>query len=264
MGVLARSGWTVLTLWIFSCLLGYYGLGSYLAESVEGIAAVPLWPSVLFAATVIISIGVTGYWAIHLRRHAAALDQPGPAIASGRRRFITGAAAITGGVVGAGAATAARVGPWMTVTSPALSPRVTLTDPNPKADWDGASIESYRPLGDTGLVVSDIAIGSTRVQNNADPVGYMKNLLDRGVNYIDASPDYAPESEGIIGDAIAGRRRDDLVIASKFCTRAGHLRQGSSVADYVASIEGTLSRLENRLHRCRPCARLRQRRPADG
>jgi len=262
MSELARSGWTVLGLWIFSCLLGYYGLGGYLTESVEGIANVPLWPSILFALAVILSLAATIYWARHLRRHAAARDQPGPVIASGRRRFLTGTAAVAGGVLGAAGATVSRVAPWVTVTGPALGGNVTLTDPDPKTAWRGAKIERYRPLGDTGLTVSDIAIGSTRVQQNADPVGFMNELLDRGVNYIDASPDYAPESEGIIAEAIAGRARDKLVIASKFCTRAGHVRQGSSVSDYIASIEGTLKHLKTdyldvaHIHACDTTERL--------
>ena len=63
-------------------------------------------------------------------------------------------------------------------------------------------------------MVSDISLGSTRLHNNPDPVGLLNAALDRGVNYIDASPDYAPESEQIIKAAIQGRDRDKLVIAS--------------------------------------------------
>ena len=104
-------------------------------------------------------------------------------------------------------------------------------------------MQSYRPLGNTGLMVSDISLGSTRLHQNPDPVGLLNAALDRGVNYIDASPDYAPESEQIIKAAIKGRKRDELVIASKFCTAEGHLRQGQSVSDYVAAIDTALQRL---------------------
>ena len=41
-------------------------------------------------------------------------------------------------------------------------------------------------------MVSDISAGSTRLHQNADPVGFLNTLLDRGVNYIDASPDKGP------------------------------------------------------------------------
>ena len=92
-------------------------------------------------------------------------------------------------------------------------------------------------------MVSDISAGSTRLHQNADPVGFLNTLLDRGVNYIDASPDYAPQSEAIIKEAIAHRDRSQLVIASKFCTSHGHVRQGSSVQSYIDSVNGALERL---------------------
>jgi predicted aldo/keto reductase-like oxidoreductase len=241
---LVRKGWTVLALWALTMILGYFGLGGFLAETVEGIGGVPAWPTALFVVLLAVSLWASVVWARGLKAKpeagAALEERP---LASGRRRFLTGTAAVTGGMLGAAGATIGRVAPWATVTLPALRQPVTVTDPNPKDDWLGARVRSYRPLGDTGLMVSDIATGSTRIHHNSDPVGYLKSLLDRGVNYIDASPDYAPESEGIIAEAIVGRPRDQLVIASKFCTRDGHLRQGSSVAAYMTAIDGTLSRM---------------------
>lgn len=235
------TGYLVLGLWIVTFIFGYYGLGSFLAERVEGIdpAQIPIWPSAVFIVLVLDSLALSVWWALKLPRKDTETYEP----ASGRRKFLTGSAAVTGGIIGAAGATAARVSGWVTVTGPALGVGTPQKAKNPKAEWAGATIQSYRPLGNTGLMVSDISAGSTRLHQNADPVGFLNALLDRGVNYIDASPDYAPQSEGIIKEAIAGRDRSKLVLATKFCTSEGHLRQGSSVQDYMTSMESAIDRL---------------------
>lgn len=237
------TGYLVMGIWLITCVAGYLGLGGFLAERVEGIdpAQIPVWPSVVFALMLLASIALSVIWAMTLTRPNP--DQGTTTTASGRRRFITGGAAVTGGLLGVGAATVGRVSGWATVTGPAIGVQTEQTSPDPIDAWRGARITSYRPLGKTGLQVSDIAAGSTRLHNNPEPVRFLNNLLDRGVNYIDASPDYAPESEAIIKEAIAGRDRSELVLATKFCTSAGHLRQGSSVQEYMQSMEGALTRL---------------------
>ena len=236
------NGKLVLALWLITIVFGYFGPGAYLNEMLEGIASsqLPLWPSILFLVFLLDSIAATVIWAMKLEKSDVS-GQPSPA--SGRRKFLTGGAAVAGGIVGAVGASAGRVSGWATVTGPALSAQSEDTAENPKLAWQGAEIQSYRDLGNTGLKVSDIAAGSTRLHQNADPVGFLNAILDRGVNYIDASPDYAPESEAIIKSAIAGRDRSKLVIATKFCTSEGHLRQGSSVQEYMASMESALTRL---------------------
>ena len=240
------SGRLVLGVWLVTMVCGYYGLGGYIQEMVEGVdrSQIPLWPSILFAFLVLDALALSVWWAITLQHGKSSTSSTYSDLpASGRRKFLTGSAAVTGGVIGAAGATAARVSGWATVTGPALSTQAEDTAPQAKEAWRGATIQNYRPLGNTGLKVSDISIGSTRLHQNADPVGFLNALLDRGVNYIDASPDYAPESEQIIKQAIAGRDRSKLVVATKFCTAAGHLRQGSSVAEYVQSMESALTRL---------------------
>ena len=236
------SGQLVLILWFVTMVAGYFGLGGYLQELLEGVdrAQIPLWPTIIFGILVLDSVAMTLWWALTLVRADDKKDlQP----ASGRRKFLTGSAAVTGGVIGVAGASAARVSGWATVTGPALSGQVESTAPESKEAWRGAFVREYRDLGNTGLKVSDISIGSTRLHQNADPVGFLNSLLDRGVNYIDASPDYAPESEAIIKQAIAGRDRSKLVLATKFCTSDGHLRQGSSVAAYMQAMESALDRL---------------------
>ena len=235
----------LLVLWIATAVFAYLGPGNYFAERVEGIAGsqLPLWQSIVFLVLFLDAITFTIWWALTLRRkEERAPDETAPGLASGRRRFLTGSAAVAGGTVAAAGAGFSRVSGWMEVGGEVFVPtEQTATDP--KAFWEGAEIQSYRPLGNTGLTVSDISAGSTRLHQNADPVGFLNAILDRGVNYIDASPDYAPQSEGIIRDAIKGRDRSKLVLATKFCTSEGHLRQGSSVKEYMTAMEGAIQRL---------------------
>jgi predicted aldo/keto reductase-like oxidoreductase len=255
------NGWLVLGLWLATMGFGYFGLGGYLQERVEGMdaAQIPIWPSIVFVVLALASLACTIWWALRLDRKAA---PPDAAPISGRRKFLTGSAAVTGGVIGVAGATVGRVAGWTTVTRPALSVQTEQTALDAKSAWQGARIQEYRDLGATGLKVSDISAGSTRLHQNADPVGFLNAMLDRGVNYIDASPDYAPESEEIIAAALKGRDRSKLVIATKFCTRDGHLRQGSSVQEYMQAMESGIKRLGTEyidvahIHACDSVARL--------
>jgi len=254
----------IIGLWLLTAVISYFGLGGYIGELLEGIdpQQIPLWPRVITVLLLLTAVLLTAWWAATLSRRAHSEANDHPEEASGRRKFLTGSAAVTGGVIGVAGATAARVSGWATVTGPALGTQTEQTSPVNKQAWRGAAIQQYRPLGNTGLMVSDISIGSTRLHQNADPVGFLNALLDRGVNYIDASPDYAPESEDIIKQALVGRQRDELVIASKFCTNSGHLRQGSSVQAYIQAIDSALERLGtdyidvSHIHSCDSTARL--------
>ncbi|MEM7100518.1 MAG: aldo/keto reductase [Pseudomonadota bacterium] len=237
------SGYLVIALWLVTMVFGYFGLGGMLQERVEGIdpAQTPLWPTILFVILLLDSLALTVWWALTMKRSDPSGD--GDITASGRRKFLAGSAAVTGGVVGVAGASAGRVAGWATTTGPALSTQTEQTATQAKPEWAGASIQNYRPLGNTGLMVSDVSAGSTRLHHHEDPVAFLNAMLDRGVNYLDASPDYAPESEEIIRQAIQGRDRDKLVIATKFCTSEGHLRHGSSVQEYMTAMESAMQRL---------------------
>ena len=239
-----QIGLLTLAAWVVSMLLGYFGLGSYLYERFEGMDAsmLPLAPSIVFVFSVVVSITLSIIWA----------RQPGPgsseaAVPSGRRKFLMGGAAITGGVIGVSAATAGRLSGWMRTTLPMMGEVGTevLTSENPHASWQGSRIVAKKPLGSTGFMVSDISIGTGRLMRHADPEGLFRAALDRGVNYIDTSPDYAgAKSETAIGNVLKDRNREELFVVTKWCTSDGHVRHGSTPDTYLAALDDSLSRLQ--------------------
>jgi aryl-alcohol dehydrogenase-like predicted oxidoreductase len=164
-----------------------------------------------------------------------------------RRRFLTGAASGAGValgslVVGAGAAVG-RARPWLPVGEQIFGGEVVKTHPEWKEAWKGSRIRNYRRFGRTGFMVSEIVEGAGPLRQEADAIPRL--AIERGVNYIDTSPDYsATGSEIAVGRALqSAGRRDQLFLATKWCTPAGHLPAGTPVADYMAAVEGSLSRL---------------------
>ncbi len=115
-------------------------------------------------------------------------------------------------------------------------------------EWKGARIDpesGYRRFGRTEWRISDVVLGSGRIGRieGTKGVDIVRLALDRGVNYIDTSPDYsATGSENVVGEAIQGRR-DQVFVATKFCTPWGHLGAGTPVAEYKRVIEESLRRL---------------------
>jgi predicted aldo/keto reductase-like oxidoreductase len=90
--------------------------------------------------------------------------------------------------------------------------------------------------------VSDIVLGTGRIRGE-DGEQIARLAIDRGVNYFDTSPDYSgADSENAMGRAIQGVR-DQLFIATKFCTPTGHLPPGTPVAKYMSAVEASLKRL---------------------
>jgi len=80
----------------------------------------------------------------------------------------------------------------------------------------------YRPLGQSGLQASTIAVGAWAIggwmwggQDEAESIRAIHAALDAGINLIDTAPVYGfGASERIIGRAIAGRR-EQVLIATK-------------------------------------------------
>ena len=109
-----------------------------------------------------------------------------------------------------------------------------------QSEWQDSQVKSYRPLGKTGMQISDISFGCAGL----DSVQVVHRALERGINYFDTSPDYSRlGSERTLGEGIKGHPRDKLFLASKFCTSYGHLRRNTPVKEIMAAVEGSLERL---------------------
>jgi len=76
-----------------------------------------------------------------------------------------------------------------------------------------ARVQRYATLGRTGLRVSDVSFGGSRL--GAQEEDTVRHAFDRGINYFDTADSYrGGESEATIGRALRGKR-DRVHIASK-------------------------------------------------
>ena len=77
-----------------------------------------------------------------------------------------------------------------------------------------ARVNRYVRLGRTNLEIADISFGSSRLRTGEEHL--VHHALDKGVNYIDTAESYTGgASETVIGKALKGRPRDDVIIATK-------------------------------------------------
>jgi len=110
----------------------------------------------------------------------------------------------------------------------------------------------YRPLGRTGISVSQLCLGAMMFgafgnRDHGESVQIIHKALDAGINFIDTADGYsAGESEEILGEALAGGRRDDVVLAVKFGVSFGGdpNHRGGSRRWMTRAIEGSLRRLQ--------------------
>ncbi len=258
----AVAGRTVVAAWAVTCLAAYLGIAPWLEQSVEGI---DLWhrPIVSPLIAIVAFLGAlvaSTRWARGLGAKEEG-DDSGPPVP--RRRVLKGGAAVVGGTLGSVAAAGVKLVPWITVSQASIGkPEVVKTDPNPKERWSGASVQSYRRLGRTEARVSDISLGSGRIDAGGKGEAIARAAIERGVNYFDTAPDYsAAGSEIALGRAMQGQR-DKMFVATKFCTPHGHLQAGASVEEYISVVEGSLERLQTdyvdlvHIHSCNTVERL--------
>jgi predicted aldo/keto reductase-like oxidoreductase len=153
-----------------------------------------------------------------------------------RRRVLKGAATLAA-TAGAGAAWYAA---WKNSTYLFLLDEPPTHAEQRYAEWAGSRVQRYRPLGATGIQMSDISFGGSGI-SSSDVVA---RAVERGINYFDTSPDYSRTgSEQVIGKALKPMR-DKVHIASKFCSADGHLPKDTPVAEIIASVEASLQRLQ--------------------
>jgi predicted aldo/keto reductase-like oxidoreductase len=214
---------------------------------------------VVTGLVVVASLVLTVLWARRLGGVARASAEPAKGL--GRRRFLAGFAAGFGGVFASVAASFARNLGWLTVTAPNIQVKTPTGADSPSPEWAGARIREYRRLGRTNFEVSDISLGSTRIR---DEVGekVARAAIERGVNYFDTAPDYSEAgSERTLGRVLQGYR-DQMFLATKFCTPQGNLPAGTSVAHYMEAVEASLDRLQTdyvdlvHIHACDTLERL--------
>jgi aryl-alcohol dehydrogenase-like predicted oxidoreductase len=109
----------------------------------------------------------------------------------------------------------------------------------------------YRPLGRTGVKVSQLCLGAMMLgpvgnPDNDDSVRILHQALDAGINFIDTADAYSHgESEVIVGKALAGGRRENVVLATKFGLPFGTdpNQRGTSRRWITEAVEGSLRRL---------------------
>ncbi|MBA4371916.1 MAG: hypothetical protein C0402_03535 [Thermodesulfovibrio sp.] len=126
----------------------------------------------------------------------------------------------------------------LTTTAMTVSPSPAF----PETTKGAPTVIRYRPIGKTGLKMSDISFGAGKLS----AASMVLRAVDSGINYFDTAPDYG-QSEKSIGEAMPKLKRDKIIIASKFCNPLpypGHLQSGTKTKDYVAAVEASLSRMQ--------------------
>jgi aryl-alcohol dehydrogenase-like predicted oxidoreductase len=109
----------------------------------------------------------------------------------------------------------------------------------------------YRSLGQTGIRVSQLCLGAMMFgavgnADHADATRIIDRALDAGINFIDTADVYSHgESEEIVGKALAGGRRESVVLATKVGLPFGEdpNQRGASRRWITQSVEASLRRL---------------------
>jgi aryl-alcohol dehydrogenase-like predicted oxidoreductase len=112
----------------------------------------------------------------------------------------------------------------------------------------------YRKLGNTGLIVSEVALGTMQFGGKMnmgnlgqeDTTRMVKAALDNGINFIDTADVYSlGESEILVGNALKGVRVE-IVLATKVRLPMGDNfnRSGATRVNIMREVEASLRRLQ--------------------
>lgn len=112
----------------------------------------------------------------------------------------------------------------------------------------------YRRLGNSGLIVSEIALGSMQFgqkmnMGNLDQKMTTEQVafaVDQGINFVDTADVYSQgQSEEFVGNAIKGKRQE-LVLATKcrLPMSDNFNRSGATRANILRGVESSLTRLQ--------------------
>src|SRR5437762_13594034 len=111
-----------------------------------------------------------------------------------------------------------------------------------------------RTLGQQGLSVPALGLGCMGMSwaygpsDSDEVIRVLHRSLDLGMNFWDTAEIYGPfTNEELLGRALKGKRREDVIIATKFAYRFGPkgdvLGLDSSPAHVREAVEGSLKRL---------------------
>ena len=109
---------------------------------------------------------------------------------------------------------------------------------------------NYRTLGRTGVKVSPLCLGAMMFgawgnHDHDESVRIIHRALDAGINFIDTADVYSRgESEEIVGKALAGGRRDNVVLATKV-----HGTMGDDPNEFGNTRRWIIREVENSLKR---------------
>src|SRR5246500_288451 len=112
----------------------------------------------------------------------------------------------------------------------------------------------YRKLGNTGLIVSSVALGTMQFGGKMnmgnlgqeDTTRMVKLALERGINFIDTADVYSVgESETLVGNALKGVR-SEIVLATKvrLPMSANFNHSGATRVNIMREVEASLRRLQ--------------------
>jgi aryl-alcohol dehydrogenase-like predicted oxidoreductase len=120
----------------------------------------------------------------------------------------------------------------------------------------------HRRLGKTGLTVSEVCLGTMTFGSMADEDtsrAILDKAFDGGVDFLDVAEiypvppmdDYAGRSEEIVGRWLSGKKRDEIILATKVAGPSGGwfktpIRAGKGTLDHhniERALEGSLKRL---------------------
>jgi aryl-alcohol dehydrogenase-like predicted oxidoreductase len=109
-----------------------------------------------------------------------------------------------------------------------------------------------RTLGRTGVKVSPLCLGAMMFGLWGEPdhdvsIGIIDRAIEAGINFIDTADMYSNgESETIVGKALAGSKRDNVILATKVHGPMGFdpNEQGTSRRWIIREVENSLRRLD--------------------
>ncbi|MEM7101004.1 MAG: aldo/keto reductase [Pseudomonadota bacterium] len=113
----------------------------------------------------------------------------------------------------------------------------SVANPTTETNYSGSEVKHYRRLGRTGIEISDISMGTSRLRSGEEDL--VRHALDRGINYFDSAEGYTRgQSETVLGNVLK-EKRDQVYLVSKTITRAN-----TSADSMMRDLEGSLRRLQ--------------------